>query len=262
MFVPLQDDDPLVTLGPDGLPNTGDEVPAQPALHGPDAGAEPARSRRHPRRQPRHAADESADDVQDANNTDSPWVDQSQTYTSHASHQVFLREYALNAANRPVSTGKLLGGLSRRPDLRRLARRHAPASPRGRPSRSRPRRCSASCSGQRRHEHPAARDRPVRQVPPRSGARAAAVRHGPPASSRATSRRPSPVPVERDALRHAVPHRHRAQRRSEPGRHRQQPGHAAGRTRPRTPTTPRRRTSPRSPRARTTTRCSTRTSVR
>ena len=47
----------------------------------------------------------------DATNTDTPWVDQSQTYTSHASHQVFLREYAMNAANQPVSTGKLLGGL-------------------------------------------------------------------------------------------------------------------------------------------------------
>ena len=55
--------------------------------------------------------DESADDIQNANNTDSPWVDQSQTYTSHASHQVFLREYELNAASHPVSTGKLLGGL-------------------------------------------------------------------------------------------------------------------------------------------------------
>jgi Ca2+-binding RTX toxin-like protein len=51
-----------------------------------------------------------ADDVQDANNTDSPWVDQSQTYTSHASHQVFLREYAMNPAGNPVSTGSLLGG--------------------------------------------------------------------------------------------------------------------------------------------------------
>ena len=37
--------------------------------------------------------DESADDVQDATNTDTPWVDQSQTYSSHPSHQVFLREY-------------------------------------------------------------------------------------------------------------------------------------------------------------------------
>ena len=52
-----------------------------------------------------------ADDIQDANNTDSPWVDQSQTYTSHSSHQVFLREYVNNSAGRPVSTGKLLGGL-------------------------------------------------------------------------------------------------------------------------------------------------------
>jgi len=52
-----------------------------------------------------------ADDVQDATNTDTPWVDQSQTYTSHAAHQVFLREYVLNASGRPVSTGKLLGGI-------------------------------------------------------------------------------------------------------------------------------------------------------
>ncbi len=63
---------------------------------------------------PSTTADESADDVQDANNTDSPWVDQSQTYTSHPSHQVFLREYALNGAGRPVATGKLLGGTGNR----------------------------------------------------------------------------------------------------------------------------------------------------
>ena len=29
----------------------------------------------------------------------------------HAAHQVFLREYVMNAANHPVSTGKLLGGI-------------------------------------------------------------------------------------------------------------------------------------------------------
>src|SRR5262249_18339045 len=52
----------------------------------------------------------SADDVQDANNTDTPWVDQSQTYTSHSSHQVFVREYVMNAAGQPVSTGSLLTG--------------------------------------------------------------------------------------------------------------------------------------------------------
>src|SRR3954447_11093101 len=110
VFVPLRDDDPLVTLGPDDIAGTGDEVPVgqrfmvltraqnQP---GPDGILQD---------DPATAADESADDVQNANNTDTPWVDQSQTYTSHSSHQVFLREYVLNGAGRPVSTGKLLSG--------------------------------------------------------------------------------------------------------------------------------------------------------
>ncbi len=80
---------------------------------------------------PNTAADESADDIQNANNTDTPWVDQSQTYTSHSSHQVFLREYVLNAAGRPVSTGKLIDGV-RVP--RRRARRRGPMSRRRPPS--------------------------------------------------------------------------------------------------------------------------------
>ncbi|MCE7913848.1 MAG: heme peroxidase [Nitrosomonas sp. PRO4] len=42
-------------------------------------------------------------------NQTTPFVDQNQTYTSHSSHQVFLREYALNGGD-PVSTGKLLEG--------------------------------------------------------------------------------------------------------------------------------------------------------
>jgi Ca2+-binding RTX toxin-like protein len=113
VFVPLKADDPLVTLGPDGQPNTGDEVPPDQRFivltraqnqPGPDGilGDDPATP----------AVDESADDIQNANNTDTPWVDQSQTYGSHGSHQVFLREYVLNTANHPVSTGKLLGGLA------------------------------------------------------------------------------------------------------------------------------------------------------
>ena len=44
----------------------------------------------------------------EANNQTSPWVDQSQTYTSHPSHQVFLREYALDAAGDPQVTGSLI----------------------------------------------------------------------------------------------------------------------------------------------------------
>ena len=45
----------------------------------------------------------------DASNKTTPWVDQNQTYTSHASHQVFLREYQL-VDGKPVATGHLLEG--------------------------------------------------------------------------------------------------------------------------------------------------------
>ncbi|ROR90249.1 fibronectin type III domain protein [Nocardioides aurantiacus] len=45
----------------------------------------------------------------EANNQTSPFVDQSQTYTSHPSHQVFLRQYQLREG-RPVGTGKMITG--------------------------------------------------------------------------------------------------------------------------------------------------------
>lgn len=101
VFVPLKADDPLRTVGPDRKANTGDEVPASQAFMVLTRG------------QNQPGTDGilgTADDVQDANNTDSPWVDQSQTYTSHSSHQVFLREYVNNTDAKPVATGKLLGG--------------------------------------------------------------------------------------------------------------------------------------------------------
>ncbi|MBT2547371.1 peroxidase family protein [Arthrobacter sp. ISL-65] len=101
VFVPLKADDPLRTVGPDGKANTGDEVPASQAFMVLTRG----------QNQPgTDGVLGTEDDVQDANNTDSPWVDQSQTYTSHASHQVFVREYVDNADGKPVATGKLLGG--------------------------------------------------------------------------------------------------------------------------------------------------------
>ena len=50
-----------------------------------------------------------ADDVRPVNTT-TAFVDQNQTYTSHPSHQVFLRQYVLNAAGDPVATGKLIEG--------------------------------------------------------------------------------------------------------------------------------------------------------
>ncbi|HEX4430756.1 MAG TPA: peroxidase family protein [Frankiaceae bacterium] len=110
VFVPLRPDDPLITLGPDGVPNSGDEV--NPANG--NAFMVLTRAQNQPGA------------VQNATNTDTPWVDQSQTYTSHASHQVFLRQYSLLAGpdqivgtaddttvpgTRPVATGSLLAGL-------------------------------------------------------------------------------------------------------------------------------------------------------
>jgi Ca2+-binding RTX toxin-like protein len=50
-----------------------------------------------------------SDDVHFQNNQTTPFVDQNQTYTSHPSHQVFLREYAM-VGGRPVATGHLLDG--------------------------------------------------------------------------------------------------------------------------------------------------------
>src|SRR4029077_8520422 len=49
-----------------------------------------------------------ADDVHENQNTTTPFVDQNQTYTSHPSHQVFLRAYELDANGHPVATGKLI----------------------------------------------------------------------------------------------------------------------------------------------------------
>jgi Ca2+-binding RTX toxin-like protein len=47
--------------------------------------------------------------VRNHNNKTTPFVDQNQTYTSHPSHQVFLREYTM-VNGRPVDTGHLLDG--------------------------------------------------------------------------------------------------------------------------------------------------------
>ena len=43
-------------------------------------------------------------------NQTTPWVDQNQTYTSHPSHQVFLRQYAMDSNGKPVQDGKMLDG--------------------------------------------------------------------------------------------------------------------------------------------------------
>jgi Ca2+-binding RTX toxin-like protein len=98
VFVPLQPDDPLYVEGS----HTNFMVLTR-ATVGPGAdgimGDNPATV----------GVNEGADDTRPVNTTTS-FVDQNQTYTSHPSHQVFLREYVFNAAGDPVATGKLIEG--------------------------------------------------------------------------------------------------------------------------------------------------------
>jgi Ca2+-binding RTX toxin-like protein len=60
---------------------------------------------------PATAVNEAADNTDRPINNTTAFVDQNQTYSSHPSHQVFLREYALNAAGDPVATGGLIKGV-------------------------------------------------------------------------------------------------------------------------------------------------------
>ena len=73
---------------------------------------------------PNTAVNEAADNIRPMNTT-TAFVDQNQTYTSHPSHQVFLREYVMNAAGDPVSTGELIhgtqGGMATWKDLKAQA---------------------------------------------------------------------------------------------------------------------------------------------
>jgi Ca2+-binding RTX toxin-like protein len=50
-----------------------------------------------------------ADDVRENINSTTPFIDQNQTYTSHPSHQVFLREYHM-VGGKPMATGQLAHG--------------------------------------------------------------------------------------------------------------------------------------------------------
>ena len=120
VFIPLQPDDPLYV---DGRSATTNFMVLTRATN--SAGR---------RRRRRLAA--TSDDVHDHNNQTTPFVDQNQTYTSHPSHQVFLREYELNAARRPVATGKLLDGAERR--HRHLGRRQGPGRDHARHRADRP----------------------------------------------------------------------------------------------------------------------------
>ena len=101
VFIPLQADDPLVA-GADGIFGNGDDLPAQlrfmtvtraTQFQGPGADG---------------ILGTADDTFREAENTTSPFVDQNQTYTSHPSHQVFLREYRLDGNGDPFATGRLI----------------------------------------------------------------------------------------------------------------------------------------------------------
>src|SRR5215210_1539337 len=94
VIVPLKADDPLI-VGPDGQAGTTDD-PANPP---------PVEQRFMVLTRAKNAPG----GVHEHTNTTTPFVDQNQTYTSHPSHQVFLREYELRGG-RPFATGRLLDG--------------------------------------------------------------------------------------------------------------------------------------------------------
>jgi hypothetical protein len=109
VFVPLKSDDPLVA-GDDHIFGNADDIPADERFMVLTRGTNVP----------------GAGGIRNAPNTDTPFVDQSQTYTSHASHQVFLREYVNNTAGQPVATGKFLsspdGGLASWAEIKDQAR--------------------------------------------------------------------------------------------------------------------------------------------
>ena len=104
VYVPLEPDDPLYVEG--GFTNFMVLTRATPTP-GPDGILG------------------TADDEREQINTTTPFVDQNQTYTSHPSHQVFLREYA-NVGGQVLATGHLLegqnGGLATWKDVKDQAR--------------------------------------------------------------------------------------------------------------------------------------------
>ncbi len=87
VFIPLQDDDPLIA-GADKLFDTADDLPAH------------LRFMALSRAVPFEGSQK---------NLTTPFVDQNQTYTSNASHQVFLREYEREGGV-TYATGHLLDG--------------------------------------------------------------------------------------------------------------------------------------------------------
>ena len=119
VFIPLQPDDPLYNPDLDGADNILGDDPSTTSV---DESLDDARNFMVLTRATVSpgadgvlgdnpatvGVDESLDDGRPVNTTTS-YVDQNQTYTSHPSHQVFLRAY-VTTPDGPVATGKLIEG--------------------------------------------------------------------------------------------------------------------------------------------------------
>jgi len=92
VFIPLMPDDPLYVPGG----TTNFMVLTRATLAGPG----------------NDGVMGTADDTDRPVNNTTSFVDQNQTYTSHPSHQVFLRQYVLNGDGVPVATGQLIEGVN------------------------------------------------------------------------------------------------------------------------------------------------------
>jgi Ca2+-binding RTX toxin-like protein len=105
VFIPLMEDDPLFVPGGD----TNFMVLTRATLQGPGADGVLG----------------TGDDTDRPVNNTTSFVDQNQTYTSHPSHQVFLRQYVLTPGG-PVATGMLIegadGGMATWGDVKEQAR--------------------------------------------------------------------------------------------------------------------------------------------
>src|SRR5262245_29009920 len=82
VIIPLKADDPLIA-GPDHILGTADDIPPGLRFMAVDRGTNQPGPDGVAGDDPRTPQDESADDVQEGQNTTTPWVDQNQTYTSH-----------------------------------------------------------------------------------------------------------------------------------------------------------------------------------
>ncbi|MDZ4280055.1 MAG: peroxidase family protein [Hydrogenophaga sp.] len=95
VFIPLQPDDPLYVVGGSTNFMVLTRATNQPGADGVLG---------------------TADDIHEQTNTTSPFVDQNQTYSSHPSHQVFLRAYEFDANGDPQATGDLIVNRDLGPD--------------------------------------------------------------------------------------------------------------------------------------------------